>query len=557
MGGFTRRRFLEAAGLTGGAAALLEAATALDMFGRPEAWAGPPPLRQGSGNGQTVVILGAGVGGLTACYELSKAGYQCVILEAQRRSGGRSLTVRNGDTVTERNSRGELVEQVCRFDEGLYLNMGPGRLPYHHRRALHYCRELGVALEPYIMHTTANLFQSDSAFASGPRTARQIGNDTRGRLSELLATALRNGDLDGELSPPERDALADLLRFFGNVDADGRYRGSTRAGCAPGTPSVYEDCLPLPPIPLSDLLSARFWQHMFYQPDDYEWQPTLFQPIGGMDKIVQGFLAKLPTVTGRPIAEVIRYEHVVTEIRMRADGVEVTYRDAAGASGGMKADYCVCNIPLPILNGLDNNFSGDFRRAVAALEFGPAFKVGWQANQRFWEEKYQIYGGISYINHPITQMWYPSNDYFTAKGTMTGAYAYDDQARMFGELEPAQRLRIAKQGGARLHAEFLDDAIVPTRLGMSIAWQNVPFQAGGWPEWTDTPEQRVAYSRILSPEGGRFFIVGDQASKLPGWQEGAMESAQHVVEQIAGLRTTEIRPVEHTPITAIVVGAAS
>jgi len=35
----------------------------------------------------------------------------------------------------------------------------------------------------------------------------------------------------------------------------------------------------------------------------------------------------------------------------------------------------------------------------------------------------------------------------------------------------------------------------------------------------------------LRPDG-RFYVTGDQVSQLPGWQEGAMESAQYVVESI-------------------------
>lgn len=534
--------------------ALREAATGLGLAGTTEAWAGPPPLRQGTGNGQTVAVLGAGVGGLTACYELVKAGYQCVVLEAQNRAGGRSLTARPGDIVVERATDGSLVEQECRFDEGLYVNLGPGRIPHHHRRVIHYCRELEVALEPYIMHTTANLFQRDGAFASQALTCRQIAHDTRGRLAELLATVLERGDLDADLAPDERVQLESLLRTFG-VLTDGRYPGSDRAGCLPGTPDVHDPCEPEKPLLLSELLAAEFWLHRFYQPDDYLWQPTLFQPVGGMDRIVDGLLRGIQRLDGRPIDEIVRRQQVVTGIGLRDDGVEVQFRGAGGATDSLQVDYCVSNIPLPLLAEIPANFSREFRDAVESLQFEPAFKVAWQANRRFWEEDYQIYGGISWIDHPITQMWYPSNDYFTDRGTLTGAYTYEDRATRFGEMAPAERLRIARQGGARLHREFLDDTIVPQRLGMSVAWQNMPYQAGGWGHWQDTPQERTAYSRLLSPDRERFFVVGDQVSRLPGWQEGAMTSAQHVVEQIGGVRSTEMRPVEHTPVTAVVVGS--
>src|SRR5258705_11740949 len=60
----TRRRFLEQVGLAGGSAALYETMTALGLINLPEAWAGRPELPQGSGKGKSVVILGAGIGGV-------------------------------------------------------------------------------------------------------------------------------------------------------------------------------------------------------------------------------------------------------------------------------------------------------------------------------------------------------------------------------------------------------------------------------------------------------------------------------------------------------------
>ncbi len=186
----TRRQFLEQVGLAGGSAALYETMTALGLINLPEAWAGPPELPQGSGRGKSVVILGAGIAGMTAAYELTRANYSCKIIELTDRAGGRNHTARRGTVIQEVNEKGVETEQVCNFDEGLYLNMGPGRLPYHHRRALHYCQALDVPLEVYVMETMANLFQSDKAFGGKPQIKRRIANDTQGYISEMLAKAV-------------------------------------------------------------------------------------------------------------------------------------------------------------------------------------------------------------------------------------------------------------------------------------------------------------------------------------------------------------------------------
>jgi monoamine oxidase len=558
QGDWTRRRFLEKVGAAGGAAALYETMTALGLIGVPDAWAGPPRIPRESGNGTKVLILGAGIGGLTAAYELSKAGYQCKILEAQNRAGGRNLTARNGTIISEESRENGVTHQRCRFDKGLYVNMGPGRLPYHHRRILHYCQTLGVALELYVMETTANLYQTDLTFAGEAQPNRHITHDARGYIAELLAKAINMRALDQELNVGDRDNLLDLLKTFGDLgrtDASGNpsdpftYGGSTRSGYERPL-SVVEQTNPKNKYPLTDLLSTKFWQNRFYQPQDRLWQATLFQPVGGMDQIVTGFLRK--------VGDLIDYEAVVTEIGLVDDGVEVTYRDGSGRDRRQRADYCISNIPMPVLTDVPANFSSEFKQAVDQVRFTRGCKVGWQANSRFWEnDENQIYGGISWTDHLIAQMWYPSNDYFSKKGTLTGVYipgahkptpAADDPANKFGQLSLRRRLEIAREGGMKFHPEIGDDRVVPLDRGLSIAWQNVPFQRGQAADYDpNDPRDTAAYARLLSPDG-RFFVVGDQVSPLPGWQEGAVMSAHHVIEQVAGRRARVAGPaVQQTP----------
>jgi monoamine oxidase len=556
--GVTRRRFLEGIGLAGGSAALYETMTAMGLINLPEAWAGPVQLPAGSGAGKKVVILGAGIGGLTAAYELRNAGYQVQIIEVTERAGGRNHTGRRGTVLVEKTESGQTLKQVCKFDEGLYINLGPGRLPYHHRRVLHYCQELNVALEIYVMETMANLFQSDKHFGGKPKIRRQIANDIQGYISEMLAKAVNQNALNDELSGDDRNRLLCLLKNFGDLgenkmcakcgkekcqncnktcqdcvacdrdcDTCFKYSGSTRDGCEI---TVYKPCDPGEKLALKELLSSEFWRYRFYQSFEYEWQPTLFQPVGGMDKIVDGFL--------RRIGRLIQYETEVLNIDTRDDGVTVTVRDKkSGVRRNINADYCISNIPLPILSKIKNNFADDFAKAVATCVYDPTCKLGWQANKRFWEDNTnQIYGGISYTTDPITQMWYPSYDYFTKNGTLTGLYNYDQDAIAFGNMGLADRIKLARKGAVKFHPEFADERLVPSDKAISIAWQNIQNEGGGWANWDpNSDDHSKAYRRLLTPDR-RFYVVGDQVSQLPGWQEGAMESALHVIDQIGGRR---------------------
>lgn len=93
--------------------------------------------------------------------------------------------------------------------------------------------------------------------------------------------------------------------------------------------------------------------------------------------------------------------------------------------------------------------------------------------------------------------------------------------------------------GLKLHPDFARH--VPIELGLSIAWQNVPYQLGGWADDWTCENSEESY-RILLKREGQFWVAGDQVSFLSGWQEGAVRSAHHVIRGIANLPAIEEVP---------------
>lgn len=590
------------------------------------------PLSPGQLKGKEVIIIGSGVGGLTTAYELlaQKSGAKVTVLEALNRTGGRCLSLRTGDVLTEdinsdlfNSTPGE--PQVVRFkrpvgDAEPYLNAGPGRIPSSHKRLLHYLKKFSVEVEIYVMNSESNLVQKDESFGGEAMVYRRLDHNTRGWLAQMVYSKAEEllSDPDVKIDTDHMDdrvkELQSLMTSFGELDRHGKYvatagtpgfeDGKTRAGykVLPGVAAgIVADVLSF-----DNLLESKFWEDTkFYQPVDFLWQPTLFQPVGGMDQVQHAFAQQVAALGGNihlnsPVKKIDwsekskKYKISVSQV-----GTEEVIE--------YEADYCICNLAMPFLKEIvsdtlmNKGFETRFKEALDAVyvaqfcptkapgysprpdKYIPHFladttKVGWQADRHLWqgspinsttgsvEESEEgvvpIFGGISWTDNEIQQIWYPSTAYQDQKGILTGAYNFDITAHEWGKLPICERLDRARDDAEKFNEKFgkgLED-------GLAIAWQNMPHIKGGWAYWQAVGESTYATkqfnaiaqgSGILNSKSGThsnpsFFIVGDQISSLPGWQEGAIAAAINVISRMAK-PDMEIAPLASLPDTRLMV----
>src|SRR5690349_2321523 len=157
----TRRDFLTRLAHAGGYSAAFVTMQHLGLLPALASEASTVDLPPDAGKGIRVVILGGGIAGLVSAYELGKVGFQCTVLEARDRPGGRNWTVRNG-TMVEFTDGTRQTAKYASSDS--YFNAGPARLPAVHKTMLAYCKELGVALEVFVNTNRSSLLVSDTAF---------------------------------------------------------------------------------------------------------------------------------------------------------------------------------------------------------------------------------------------------------------------------------------------------------------------------------------------------------------------------------------------------------
>ena len=563
--GFTRRDFLTRVGQAGGYSA---AFLAMQGLGLVEAEAAPAPVAAapGSGKGSSVVVLGGGIAGLVAAYELRALGYTVTVLEARERPGGRNYTVRSGDKVTFTDG----MSQTCTWDAGHYQNFGPARLPSIHPTILGYCKKLGVELQVEVNMTNSAHLQNDAANGGKPVVMRQAVNDTRGHVSELLMKAVNQGALDADLTGTDKDRMLAFLRIYGPLDQAGKYAGSDRAGYAKLAGAGDESGVLSEPIDMHTLLDEQFWQGMLFD-QQFDMQATMFQPVGGMDKIPYAF--------AKSLGEIVKYNAPVTEIRKTGKGVRVGY----GAGKSIEADYAICALPLNLLRKIPNDIGAPWKKVFDECTYASAYKVAWES-RRFWEQDYNIYGGLEFVNTGCSPIWFPSAGMFSERGIVVSGYT-DETNLPFGKLPIAGKFDESRKSIERLHPGHGKELEKPVYVG----WGRMPYNEGSWirtygpgqeregtlstslpPASAPAPgapgvsvsrqtgqarnpagarsQTNPGYEQLLQVDGPIIF-AGDHCSHIVAWQEGAALSALRAVSLVAD-RTKAARLASVGPVSA-------
>jgi monoamine oxidase len=512
----SKREFLGAFAAIGGVSAVM---TALDGWGIGVASAAEaPPDLTGRSDGTKVLILGAGLSGMTAAYELGLRGYDCQILEARPFAGGRCQSSRAGFTTTEVDGS----TRTCDFDEGQYFNHGPWRIPSYHHAVFHYVRKFGVPMEIMVQENDLGYLQFDNA--DGPLAGRRVRKreikaDMRGYTAELLAKLADQGALDEELGSQDKDRLVDYLIREGFLNArDLSYKGTLHRGLA--SFDAMGETTASEALALKDILQSGLG-NSFQAVPTIDHPTTMYQAVGGMDQIARGF--------ERAVGDVITHNAEVQELRQDDNGVSVPYRDTVtGEVRVAKADYCITTIPLGILSKLPTDLSDQCKEAMAAPGKMTVGKLALQMNRRFWEEDDDIYGGSSTLGIPGHTVIYPSYGYFGKKGIVKSSYPIGRPAVAFGELSLAEQVEQAVGYSERIHPgqfrKHYDDK------AFSIAWHRTRYTEAGWSTWSPPDHQK--HLPVLREPQGRIYFSGDYISSLPGWQVGAIESAWSQFEKV-------------------------
>ncbi len=455
-------------------------------------------LGQRTGEPKRVVIIGGGVAGLVAAYELDRAGHEPVVLEANQRVGGRVYTLRG-------------------FAPGLYGEAGAMRIPRVHDLTLGYCESFGLELRPFVMGNPKAL-----VYVAGERMTAEQAEADPARLSFDLSAAERGRSFGGMWD----DAVADLRAML-DADHDAGWEHIL------GEYDQYS---------LREFLESRGWSEgaiemygvMNFVESDLdnsvieEFRESLGRNFEDMQEIVGG-MDLLPAAFYAPIQERVRFGAEVLAISQEPDGVAVTYRTLAGRFTE-RGDYAICTLPFSVLRHVEigPRFSREKQRAIRQLNYSESTKILFQVRHRFWEAEDGIVGGTTATDLPIRRMVYPSHPPADGgdRAVLLASYTWSQDATRWAAMDPETRLEQALDDVAQIHPSVRD----AFEGGASHAWSTDPFAAGAFALFAPG-QQTQLQADIVRPEG-RVHFAGEHCSLHHAWIQGALESGIRAARDI-------------------------
>jgi monoamine oxidase len=439
-----------------------------------------------------VVVLGAGLAGLAAAYELKKAGYGVTVIEARTRPGGRVLTYRDP------------------FADGLYAEMGAEYVDATDEFDHRFCKELGLKV------MTAKLY--DAIFVRGQRFKMAAFKQSKeklpyagtegGRLFGQEAAYLRRVLAlikDPETLPPEilkldNLSVVELLAQEGAPEDIAALFTYTQA--CESTARPHE---------MSALHLVRSHRRSFSEDTDEG------RILGGNDQLPKGL--------ARALAGQILYNRPVRKIAHDREGATVTFEEG-GAVRTLRTPRLVVALPFKVLRDIEvtPSFSPAKTKAVATLAYGHVMKLAMQYQQRFWDEP-QSLGQRVFTDTMLRRVYHFSIDQPGPRGILM-SFTSGADAEALGRMSDADRLRTALQEATKI-------------------WPEAPrhFEGGAVKYWNEDPWIRGSYSfegvgqardylQIAAAPEGRVHFAGEHTSVHRASMNGALESGVRAAAEV-------------------------
>jgi len=501
----SRREFLAYfAALTGAAMLTPDPISALVApRGPSSAFNGLPQSRR---DGKRVAVIGAGLAGLAAAYELSNAGYDVTVFEARTRPGGRVWTIREP------------------FSDGLHAEAGAMFIPEYHRWTVHYTKLFDLPLAPAAGGSRDGL--APVAYVRGKRLIVRPGQgleslfDLSAEERQLGVAGLRERyiapDLKAVLAatpgPESSDWPPASLRHLDTLTVSQAWRSH----------GASDEAVALLRLGYNDLwgdgVDAASALGLLRD-------AALRHP--GTSSALRDGNDRLPHAFADRLKERIHYGAEVTRIDHGAEGIALSVRTTARAGGTERVttDHLVCAIPFSVLRHihLEPAFSADKTRAIRDLQYTSVARIYLQCRERFWA-KDGVSGGAT-TDLPVRGIQHATASQPGPRGILQ-TYTAGLPARAITAMKPDERISSALEQIEKVFPGLRDYF----EGGTSKCWDEDPWARGDY-AWFRPGEVVNLWPHVATPEG-RVHFCGEHASAWPGWMQGALDSGRRAAAEI-------------------------
>jgi monoamine oxidase len=487
---WTRRRFLK----TSGAATLALAGGGLltscaKMKGAPR-----------------IAVIGAGLAGLNAAYQLKKLGHRAEVYEASKRMGGRVYSVK--DVLAP----------------GLVTEVGGGFIDGDNEDMFSLAEELGLELTDlggpsesdfYTLYLFGGKhYNDDDLMKDFAPLAERMEDDIK-TLHEVYRLWEEEGEDGWEKAIPLIAPLDNIsiAEYLDRIGASGWVRTYIEVSFMTNGGLAIDQQTAL------TFISA-------VNPDGSLY---IFDENYGRFKFVEGCQEVIRGLADRLDEGQVRLGHRLEAVKSRGKGFALTFEDPNGAATDVEADFVIMTVPFTILRNIEMQMEmPDMkRRAIDEMGYGMNSKLLLGVNKRVWRE--QGYFGEVYTDEPFQEAW-DNAQREGYEGDVGGLTIYSGGQSAFDVGE----------GTAEEQVERLMPGLERAYPGVSAAyngnverfiWPTYPFSMCGYPDY-----KVGQWTTIAGWEGdpvGNMFFAGDHCSESLGQINGAAESGRRAAEALA------------------------
>ncbi|HLE91118.1 MAG TPA: NAD(P)/FAD-dependent oxidoreductase [Anaerolineales bacterium] len=444
-----------------------------------------------STNAKTVTVIGAGLAGLSAAYDLQRAGWNVTVLEARERVGGRVYSVRS-------------------FSNGLVAEAGGEFIEDNHIRMLALAKQFDLKLGRVGSWQGQEGDWGSFEGKSGPMSDVKIwGMDLHSEIEKIWRAV---AELGKHVPNPDQPQAAREARHLDEQSAADWLEALDAHPLAKNyfIQHIRSEYTTEPEC--FSLLDLARNAAMYY--GTLERQPN-WRVIGGNDLIPRALADALPDV---------RLNAVVTSISAMDDGVIVAHK-TGNSYRTISFAFAILAVPLPTarLIKFDPPLPSAHQRMVDEVSYGAVTKVMIEYRKRFWNER--GWNGRLATDAPIVYTWHDTSHLENEHGILM-AYTGGGPGERLAALSDEERIRVAVAEAEKVFpgsSELIEHTA-------TVAWPNELYTRGSY--MALAPGEVTDHWRTLSEPAGRLFFAGEHATAIQGFMEGALESGQRAAATI-------------------------